>query len=68
MKLRLRVDLAKRDRMAIAHSQGLSVASTEEDCLVAIETEINQYLESVRNAYTLHLNKKKPNQGKSNGK
>lgn len=67
MRLRLRVDLTKKDRMAIAHSQGLSVASTEEDCFDAITTEINQYLESVHERYTEHLHNKKPNQGKSNG-
>lgn len=67
MRIRLRVDLTKRDRIAIAHSQGLSVASTEEDCHVAITKAIDDYLESISERYMTNFHNKKPNQGKSNG-
>lgn len=69
MKLRFRVDLTKGDRMAIAHSQGLSVASTEEDCRVVLQEQIDEYLRIIGDAYGEHLALKnhKSNQGKSNG-
>lgn len=67
MKLRFRVDLSKKDRMAIAHSQGLTVASTEEDCHAAITKAIDDYLDSVRERYTEHLFNKQHNLGKSDG-
>jgi len=68
MKIRIKVELSKGDRMAIAHSQGLSVAATEEDCHVVLKEQIDEYLRVVGDAYGEHFALKKyRNQGKSNG-
>lgn len=68
MKIHIKVDLEKRDRLAIAHSQGLSIASTKEDCQAAISFAIVQYLQFVGTAYTKSIGKNEdPDQEKSNG-
>jgi len=68
MIIHVKVNLEKRDRLAIAHSQGLSIASTKEDCQAAISLAVEQYLRSVGTAYTKHFSKNtKPDQEKSNG-
>lgn len=68
MIIHVKVILEKRDRLAIAHSQGLSIASTKQDCQAAISFAVEQYLQFVGAAYTKHHGKnKKPDQEKSNG-
>lgn len=68
MKIHIKVDLEKRDRLAIAHSQGLSIASTKEDCQAAIYWAVENYLQIVCTAYSKHLGKnEKSDQEKSNG-
>lgn len=68
MNIHIKVNLEKRDRLAIAHSQGLSIAASKEDCQTAISFAIEQYLQFVGTAYSKHFDKKrKPHQEKNHG-